>query len=163
MKSGGAFECGRAEILDSVRTVQISDAAGETRDWPEPEGEEIEVMDAVLEKRAPGGQRRIVAPCARVNAAGWEVLVVAHRDREHTTGAGVAKHVGDHVVDGREAHHEADLALHAGGLDRRGHLGGIGRGHREWFLAKDRLASLCRSDASLMMLRGRSAYPYCVD
>src|ERR1700682_1345676 len=159
MKSGGEFEFGGAEILDSVRTVQISDAAGETRDWPEPEGEEIEVMDAVLDKRAARGQRRIVAPCAGVNAAGWEVLVVAHRDREHTTRAGVAKHVGDHVVDRREAHHEADLARHAGRIDRRGHLGGIGRGHREWFFAKDRLASSCRGDASLTMHRGWRAYP----
>src|SRR5258705_12243312 len=105
MKSGGEFELGGAEILDSVRAVQISDSANETCDWPEHPGEEIEVVDAVFDKGAAGGQRGIVAPCAGVNAASREVLVVAHRDGEHTACTGFAEHVGDHVADGREAHH----------------------------------------------------------
>src|SRR4029077_20570488 len=128
MKSGGEFEFGGAEILDSVRAVQISDAAEETRALAEHEGEEIEIVDAVLDEGTTGGLRGIVAPCAGVNAASWEILVVAHRDREHTARATVAKHVGDHVVDGREAHHEADLACHAGRVDSGGHFGGVGGG-----------------------------------
>src|SRR5260370_37631942 len=101
-------------MFDTVCGVQISDAAEETRDRPEHEGEEIEVLDAVLDNRAARGHRRIVAPCAGENAASREVLVVVHRDRAHTARAGIPKHVGDYVVDGRDTQPGAGLAHDAG-------------------------------------------------
>ena len=155
--------CGRAEVLDSRGAVQVARAAVET-----PTGPNIQVIKSkswtlcsisVPPAVSDGSLRHALAWAPRVGKS-WSSRIVAAsslpalRDREHRA---------DHVVDGREPQHEADLADNASVCDRRGHLCRLRRAHRERLLAEDMLAGPRRGDTDFAMHRGRRADPDRID
>ena len=129
--------------------------AVESRDRPEHPGEHVDIVHAMLGQRATGGERRIVAPEARMRAANREIPGRrASSPRGSCRPPDRSPGRAGHRVDGREAHHQTDLpdarprAPIAAGISS-----GVGRVHRKRLLAEDMLSGAapqrCKSrDAS---------------